>query len=72
MRGTNLASGQHRPPRIIPAVGQVPEYLAEASRNDCWGIFQEEEAGSYQIGDSEDFPVKAGAFAVDSCASAGC
>lgn len=71
MRGANFGSGQARPPCIIPARGQVPENGSEPTRNNSGDVFQEEEFGSYSIGDAQDLPIKSGAFPVDPIASTG-
>jgi hypothetical protein len=53
MRGTNLGRGQDRPPRIIPELGQVSEDNPKgAVIKDSWGVFQHDEAGSNNAGDS--------------------
>jgi hypothetical protein len=65
-----FVSAQHSPPRIIPALGQVAEYLPESSVSDVWRVLQEQEGRSYHVSDAEDFAIQAASLAVDASTAA--
>jgi len=71
MRGACVVSSQHAPPRIEPHLGQVSENSAKPPRSEHWGVFHEDESGSYFTNHPRHLAPEPGAFAVDACALAG-
>jgi hypothetical protein len=48
MRGSHVSRAQHRPLRIEPDFGQVPENSVGTSSNkETWNVLKERETGSY-------------------------
>ena len=67
---SHVSSSQHSPPRIEPHLGQVSENSAKPPRSEHWGVFHEDESGSYLANHSRHLAPKPGALAVDSGALA--
>lgn len=71
MRGANGCSWYAVPFRVVPALGQVPEYLVEPQAKVPWDVFQEDVLGSYVANDPKDFGPKVTvivrSFAVSGC-----
>lgn len=55
VRGANGTRGNAVPLRVVPALGQVPEYASEPQGKVPWDVLHEEVAGSYVAKDAEDF-----------------
>jgi hypothetical protein len=53
-----------------PQAGNVTEHSGKSSSHKEWAVFQVQEARSYLTGNAHHFAPEAGAFAVNSCASA--
>ena len=68
---SGVCRSQHSPPRIKPHRGQVSENSAKPPRSEHWGVFHEDESGSYLANHSRHLAPEPGAFAVDACALAG-
>ena len=72
VRGANVVRSQHSPFRIIPHRGQVSENSSKPARSEHWGVFHEDESGSYFANDPGHVVPHSRPCAVDSGAFACC
>ena len=70
MGSTNGLSRYNRPRRVIPRRYQRAENTVEASNNESWYVFQDDDARSYQTDDSHEVKEERAARSVESCALA--
>ena len=54
VRSADLGRAEHRPFRIVPRCGQVPEYVSESPSKETWNVLQDDVAGSSQQNASDD------------------
>jgi hypothetical protein len=71
VRGSDIGSAQHTPPRIIPERGQVPENHVESAISDSWAVLQHDESWQNDTGHPDNFFPQTGSGSVaDACAAA--
>jgi hypothetical protein len=71
VRGANVGSSQHSPPRVIPEFGKVAEDSSKPSMNERWGVLHEDESGSYFANHPRHLSPEAGSFFVQAGALSG-
>lgn len=54
VRGADVMSSQHIPPRIIPERGQVTEDDSESPSSEHWAVLHEHERGSHLANDASE------------------
>lgn len=64
---SNGIRAEHAPFRIVPCVGQRPEYDAESFADEPVDVFHEHVLGSYLANDSKILEPESGSLSVDAC-----
>ena len=72
MRGAEVASSQHTPPRVIPQAGQVFENTRQSVTAQTRGVFDECKSRPHLANDSRKLAPKAAAWAIDPSSLASC